>query len=249
MVQTQEKEVVIKHLEVIEIKPEQYGLLLYFLLNRKLNPKILKEIEESLLRNKVITRDVVVAWNKKNNRYVILDGQHLVHVLMKYNMSIFCKVYVCDNEAELTQLIIDMNNKGKKWKLFDYVNTWKENGLKDYSVLKNAIEIMYPYLQDTVVIQAYAQLSTREKATNMVKEGTFKIINRKKSEQYLDYIADLCSILPNTRVINQALIRLILKLGDYNHKRMIKNLKKADLTFSHTSEASVYNKLLAIYNK
>jgi hypothetical protein len=135
--------------------------------------------------------------------------------------------------------------------LSDYINGWRESGNKDYRLLMNAKDVMYPDVQLSVIIQAYAQTG-RGKATKMVKEGTFKITNREKSEQIIDSVSNCLGFLPNTRPINEALVKLILTNEDYDQKRMITNLKEAlkrNVNFVLKSESETYKLLQKIYKK
>jgi len=99
-------------------------------------------------------------------------------------------------------------------------------------------------------MQAYSQ-KTRSKVTKMVKEGTFEIVNKLRGEELLGYIRELSYSLPNTRPMNEALIKLMLTVEAYNQKAMVKKIKSAikDKFIFSTSEGKLYAQLLEIYNK
>jgi hypothetical protein len=234
----------------LTINPEQYGLLAEMAKNRKVTENGVKQMKESVVRHGIL-RNVIVVWDEKKNKYFIVDGQHLVRAIKELGWDIPCLVVDCKSDAEITQLMIDLNNISRSWKIEDYIRGWKESGKKDYRILENARSIMYADIQVSVIIQAFTQ-ETRSKATKMVKEGSFVVVDRERGEFYLDSVSDCNSFLPNTRQINEALIKLMLNVEDYNHKTFIKNLKaanKAKVQFSHTSEKQVYDELMRIYNK
>jgi len=240
----------IKKNKKIVIEPSQYGLLTTVAMNRPIKESSVQDLIGSLNRNGQI-REVIVVWDAKKSRYIIVDGQHLCEALKKLGEPIECILVECESEAEIVQLMIDTNNISKAWKLEDYIHSWKESGKKDYRILENAKDVMYADIQLSVLIQAYAQ-ERRSKATKMVKEGTFKILDREKGEFFIDCVSSCSTMLPNTRQVNEALIKLMLSVEDYNQKRMITNIKSAlkrKIDFSHTSEKAIFEKLVEIYNK
>ena len=240
----------IKQNKKIVIDENQYGLLTRTVFNRVLSESGIESLKESVERHGQI-RNVIVVWDNKKGRYIIVDGQHLTEALKRLNQKIECIVVEVNDEAEMVQLMIDTNNIAKSWKIENYIHSWKESGKKDYRILENARSVVYADIQVSVIIQAYTQ-KNRSKATKMVKEGTFAIVDRTKGEFYIDCVSDCSTLLPNTRQVNEALIKVMLGVETYDHKRMIKNLKgalKKKVDFSHTSEKAIYNKLVEIYNQ
>lgn len=235
--------------KIVEVSQEQYGLLAKMPMNRPVTQEGVKKMKGSVERNGVL-RDVIVVWDKKKNRYLIVDGQHLSQALIEMSLPVRCRVVECESETEITQLMIDLNNISKSWKLENYVHGWKESGLKDYRILENAATVVYPDVQISVIIQAYTQ-QNRGKATKMVKDGTFAIVDRNRGDFYIDCVSDCSTMLPNTRQMNEALIKLMLSEETYDHKRMVKNIKaamKKGVEFSHTSEKANFLILKRIYD-
>lgn len=234
----------------ITLTLSECGLLHRIPMNRPVSNAGVNIMRESVIRNGILRR-VILTWDAKKSRYYIIDGQHLIEALKQLEYDIPCLVVGVENEAQMVQLMIDLNNISKSWKLDDYINGWRESGNKDYRLLMNAKDVMYPDVQLSVIIQAYAQTG-RNKATKMVKEGTFKIVNREKSEQIIDSVSNCLGYLPNTRPINESLVKLMLTTEDYNQKRMITNLKdavKRNVNFVLKGEAETYKLLEKIYKK
>lgn len=244
---TEQTMVTLREAKLVTINPEQYGLLISLAKNRPVKKSHAMQMKLSVMRNGVL-RYVIVVWDSKKNKYYIVDGQHLVYALKELNLPIDCKVVECENEEQITQLMIDLNNTSKSWKLNDYIHGWAESGNKHYRLLKNAMNLTYSDMQVSVVIQAYT-MQNRAKATKMVKEGRFEIVNKVKGDELIDCVSECAEIVPNTRQMNEALIKLMLRTEGYNHKHMIKRLKAVvkHFVFS-TSEGKLYEQLETIYN-
>jgi hypothetical protein len=238
---------IVKNNNKVTITPENYHLLKRFKTNRSVIPSHVQRMKLSVMKHGVL-RAVIVVFDATDNTYQIIDGQHLIKALIELNMDIDCYVVSVDGEEEKTQLMIDLNNITKSWKLNDYVNSWAESGIKPYQKLRTAATISYPYVQISVLIQAFTQQS-RAKATKLVKEGTFDIVNKVRGEEQIECVCDCFDIVPNTRQMNEALIKLMLKTESYNHSHFVKKLKAVVKTYVFsTKEGELYKQLVKIYN-
>ena len=230
---------------LVVITPELYKELINSPRNRAINPLHVRKMKESVLRNGCF-RDVVVVYDATKKKYIIVDGQHLTVALQELNRAITCKIADCETEEEITQLMIDINNTSKSWSLENYINSWAESGLKAYKHLRT--EIALSDIPMTTVIQALSQ-KPRGTATKLVKEGKFEIANKQRGEELIQYVSDCATILPNTRPVCEALIKLMLTVEQYDHKRMLRACKSAvkQYIFS-TKESEMYKQLVEIYN-
>lgn len=237
-----------KKTSFVTISVSQYGLLKTRPHNRPINEKGVKTMLGSVERNGVLRYPIIV-WNQKKSHYEIIDGQHLITAIKQLELPIKCIVVEDLSEAEIVQLMIDLNNISRSWKLEDYIRSWKESGKKDYRILSSTHKETYPDLQITVLMQAYAQTS-RGVATNLVKNGEFTIVDKIKGDDLLDNLAGCGAYLPNSRQVNESLIKLMISVEDYNQTRMLTNLRKRykSLDMVHTKESSVYAALLNVYN-
>jgi len=232
----------------LKVEPETYGLLRPRPNNRPTSASGIRVMKESIKRNGILRYPIVV-WNGKKSCYDIIDGQHLIAAARELELSFNCIVAENLSENEIVQLMIDLNNINRKWKLEDYINNWILSGDKQYRPLRNSIVETYKDIQATVIIQAYTQ-KPRAIATKMVKEGTFTIVNKERGDFLLDCVSECNEYLPSSRQVNEALIKLMLKVENYDHKRMMKNLrsKYKSLDMIHTKESSVYNALSEMYH-
>lgn len=229
----------------VQITAEMYNLLQFTQKNRPINMDLVNRLKASVLRHGVL-RLVIVVWDSIKQRYLIVDGQHLTVALKQLNRNIECVIVDCETEEEMVQLMIDLNNISKSWTLENYIHSWAESGVKSYKQLRVATQLSD--VQLTVAMQAYTQQS-RAKATKMVKEGKFEIVNKQRGDELIEYVSECSAILPNTRQMNEALIKLMLKIEFYNHKHMIKRIKAVVKTFVFsTKEGELYKQLLGIYN-
>ena len=228
------------------ITKDQYDSLEFIKANRPVKKAHVKRMIESILRHGVL-RDVNVVWSDVKKKYLVADGQHLTKALIFLNRDIDCKITRCDNDADLTQLMIDLNNVSKSWQATDYIHGWSESGKKSYQLLQDIMK--NTDIQLTVVLMAYTGLS-RIAATKLMRSGNFNITNKKVGDKKINQLKECHTYLPNTRAINQALIGLINSVGEYNHKQMLDNLKHG-LKFIQlsTNEGELYNQLVTLYNK
>lgn len=227
------------------ITPEQYGLLKRMKTNRLITKSNVVTKVKSVLKYGQF-RPVLVVWNSKKNCYFIIDGQHLIEALKQLKMEINCLIYKFDNEKDITDFMITVNTTAKSWSLEDYINSWAGSGNKHYERLAEAI--FETNMQATVIMQAYTQVS-RSKATKMVKEGKFNIFDKDRGDELIEYVCQCSALLPNTRQINEALIKIMLNTEGYDNIKMKRNLKKVVKKFIFsTKESELYKQLVEIYN-
>jgi hypothetical protein len=235
----------LKNLNRVILTSKDYSLLHFSIKNRPIKKQHVAKMQESVKKHGCL-RLVIVVWDDKLEKYVVVDGQHLSHALMGLNRVIECQVVKCKNDAELTQLMIDLNNTSKSWLPNDYIHNWAESGKEDYSYIRNVIA--KNIMQLTVILMAYSQ-KKRLVATKEMKDGTLNIVNKRYGDKLITQIRDCNNFLPSTRAVNEALIQLMLNVEKYDHKKMLKHLKSSvKHTKLETNETKLYNQLLEIYN-
>ncbi len=228
----------------IVITQDNYSQLFFTHKNRVVKKPHVKLMQESVLRHGCL-RLVVVVWDDVLEKYIVVDGQHLTRALMALNRPIECHVVDCETEQDLTQLMIDLNNISKSWKPMDYVHGWAETGNKDYQFLRSVL--VKNTLQLSVVLMAYSQ-KRRMITTKDMREGTYKITDKEYGTKLISQIRDCNNHVPSTRAMNEALVQLMISIENYDHKRMIKNLRVAVKTIIFDkSETKMYNQLVDIY--
>lgn len=237
----------LKKVKIVEAKRiviTDYNQIDFCLQNRPTNPNHVKRMTKSVLKHGVL-RDIIIVWNMLLQKYLVADGQHLKLALQGLNRPLECRVVECENDSDLTQLMIDLNNTSKSWKLPDYIHGWAQSGNRDYQLIQKEAETSG--IQISVFIMAYT-LKRRTIATNMVKEGSFKIGDKKLGDKLIHNLKDYQNYLPNKREYNESLMQLMISYSEYNHKQMMKNLKIAMKYVSFTTkESEIYAQLEKIY--
>ena len=228
----------------IVITPKDYHLLNFVKGNRPVKQDHVNRMVESVKQNGV-TRDVVLVNSIFEKGYDIADGQHLTKALMALGRDIECRVMKCKDEAARVRLMIDLNNTCKSWKANDYIHSWAESGIADYKILRKAME--FSTIQLSVFLMAYTQ-KRRGIATAMMKKGTFEIADKQYGDTIIRNVMDCHNFVDNTRAINECLVNLMVSVGGYNHKRMLKNLKlsKQFLHFS-PNEGEMFKQMVKVY--
>lgn len=102
--------------------------------NRVLNQKkietICKDISEGL--NMLPFYPIIVSENK-TGIFSIIDGQHRFEISKKMNGNVY---YVICNKLSLKQ-IAQLNSRGQKWSINDFLNCYSKLGIEDYVELKS----------------------------------------------------------------------------------------------------------------
>jgi len=75
---TEQAVVSVKQTKLVTITPGQYGLLAVLPKNRPIKLPHGLQMKMSVIRNGVL-RNVIVVWDNKKNKYIIVDEQHLVY--------------------------------------------------------------------------------------------------------------------------------------------------------------------------
>lgn len=228
------------------IESSDYSKINLSNVNRKISQVQVRNLANSVMRNGIL-RLVLVIQDKETGNYVVVDGQHLAMALMELGMTIECQVIECESKQDFVQLMIDLNTTSKSWRISDYLHSWTESGNANYKTIKKILD--KTKIQVSVLLSAYSQ-TNRTMATLNFKNGSFRIKNKGIGDKIVKDITSLHSILPNTRVFNECLVKLMLSYVDYNNKKMIKNLKAVSKTIQFsTGEKKLYNQLASIYNK
>ncbi|MFS0926342.1 ParB N-terminal domain-containing protein [Enterococcus durans] len=133
--------------------------------NRQISTNI--KLEESI-KSKGILRPIIV-----NSNMEILDGQHRYIIAKKYNLSLPYYVSVSKSIED----IIVLNNTTNRWKIEDYIHTYKEDGLIDYILLEKLIKEYKNIALMDICCCAQGHCKKSRLLIEIVKEGKFKFYN------------------------------------------------------------------------
>lgn len=224
--------------------PENYDRLVFSQLNRQIYPGQVREMIASV-RLFGVLRLVIVAYDEITDKYIIIDGQHLVKALMSLNENIECQVVKCDDNNTISDLIIKLNTTSKNWSIMDFLKT-RANSCIEYRFLLNEYE--RTKLQLSVVLMAYGQ-QKRTLATKYMKEGTFKIVDRDYGGKLQEQIIECNSFIRSSRTVNECLVQIMLNTKKYSQGKMINALSKCCTKIdTNLSESEIYMQILDIYH-
>ncbi len=224
------------------IKQNEFNKLEFIDKNRPVDQKQVDIIKKSILAHGC-TRLVILVFNPKTKKYIVLDGQHLAHALFQLGMDIEATVITLKDENHLIEIMIDHNTTAKVWNTKNFINTWAKNGNVDYLTLQDKLK--ETKLQLGILLMAYT-FKNRVIASTLMKQGKFTITDKQRSETLIQNILEYRKHTPNTRQVNEALMLLMLDINDFNHKQMLTRLSQKKHTFS-TKEGEIYEQLINIY--
>ena len=216
------------------------NVIFHFLkgINREVNPSHVSKIAEAVKTIGIITREVVVArisFIDGIARNYIIDGQHLYKVCKLYKLPIKYELIVINNLEELISKIALYNASSKNWCLQDYINIWSvyKDDYKEFINLFEKYNVERTILAELLHTGIVAAARNGGNATiaKAIKEGKFRIINKKQAIEVLDYVVDLRYIFKDLgrvaqRGIISAMIEKIKAEGvNYNHNKFKKHLE------------------------
>lgn len=160
------------------------------------------------------------------NKLWVLDGQHLLTGLERLKKEVhYIKIDVKD-ELDIVRKMGLLNSSSKSWTMMDYVNAYKMY-IPDYMILfklRNLYNIEIGML--AAICQGEYAYDHRGGATN-IKEGDFKVTNADYDRMCSDF-AEQVGIIPEmSHNLKRKYLRAFMSTeGNYDHKKIIKNMKK-----------------------
>ncbi len=209
--------------------------------NRSLDFKHVSRLKESLKTVNLMPLKPIIT-NKKN---FLLDGQHRWVAAKELGLPIsYCVTDIEPKDA--IKVIQILNQNGKAWDVQDFLHL--------YCTEKNPNYIAFDGFQKKWMLgtgECLMLLSGKynRKYSNF-KKGLFKIENVAKAERLAEMFYDMERFYSDfkRRPFFVGFIRLASYEG-YNHKRLLKNLKKSDIKIAHHINSDGYlQNLLDIYN-
>jgi len=185
--------------------------------NRDIVPHQVNKMSDSVKKMAII-RPVVAAefdFLEGIKKLYIIDGQHLVHALLRLGYDIPYVVIKIENKQELVEQIALLNSSSKSWALTDYVKAW--GSLKeDYITLNQYAETYSIELSMVAAILSGNTVAHGSVVTRIIKNGTFAIMN----------VVDRMNRYENRYFISEY-VKYVKEEGTYyNHEDFIKKLKK-----------------------
>ncbi len=155
--------------------------------NRPVTVSHVRKLKESIIRHNLLHANPIIV----SQDMEIIDGQHRLEVAKQLGLPI-CYVVTDATENDMRSL----NASSKNWTLRDYLNSYVEEGLEDYIILKAYIDA-YPItlhiairlLRDGIEsITAKQTFKAETSATDEFREGTYVVKCRRDGEMFGDFV-------------------------------------------------------------
>lgn len=220
------------------LKTKEYNLFKIIKGNRKVDNKHVNHLIESMKEEYYLSPIQV------NEKMEIIDGQHRYTACRALKLPVY---YYVAKGAGL-KAIQTLNSNSKDWKTEDYLESWIEQGVKDYVIYKQ-FKDAYGFAHRINLALLVGTLGNEELDTKF-KTGEFKV---KDIQKATEVAAKLTAVEPfykgfKRRNFAYAIIRC-LKNKNYNHDTFLHKLEYQQRKMVDCSNVEQYLELIEeIYN-
>jgi len=192
----------------------------------------------------------------KDGEYYAVEGQHRIVALKIHGIKeVPCSVvdWIDDDFEEIQSFIIDLNAHNKQWTLYDYVKSWADKKIPEYTHLRNQMISYQKTLSNGVVATSYDGVS---RTHPNLKKGNLKFIDKPFSDTLTETFSDMVTKWGKKRlpaqVMRQASVNIMgfkddrygmlraFKLASVNHlTTSVEPLPDGDESFSYWFEHNV----------
>jgi hypothetical protein len=218
--------------------------------NRRTNEQHVNDIVDSILEfgcGSVVVTVVKTKCITGSVEYYVVDGQHRMLAAERLGVPIHILIVelAVDTKLNLTKYIATLNNTSSGWSPKMYLNSFKENDIREYKIMSE-LKIKTG-LTMTDLLFIFLGSNNRKEFTS----GQMTFVNEKDSMELLDSVMMVKNAIPNKAFVRRSLYKIMRLCKDY--KRMAKAiLKTAEaLKTAHTkfseNERDFYEHLVKIY--
>ena len=217
-----------------------YSIFIYPKYQRKINRAKVKYISESILENSFIECVSVRPSKKHSGKYEVYNGQHTIEACKLVSSPVVYNVF----ENVTNRGMIALNNRSQKWSLPDYLDFGVTDRDPNYLFLKKIHK--QENISLTPLIKIYG---TNKKDFEALK---WKVLNKTNGDILLDIVKDMfytynVEHAKLARFIDG--LRMVVKSGLYNHKRMMKQLSKCSKKLTKQADPTDYvSNIQYVYN-
>lgn len=217
--------------------------------NRELNSAKIKRIKSDIAGGLDVLKYCPVLVAASNNHYDILDGQHRFWVSKELRRPVH---YIIADKIGLHG-IAKINSNTEKWKNYDYLHCYIQQGIKDYEILRDFIEKYDITFSIGTRLLSYGSLSS-DGGYCGIKEfqnGNFKAVFCKEAANAIE-ACKLFDFLPfwKDRNFIIAICKIINGKGDCDFSKLIDKVKDdADELTKGMNYKQYLTALENIYNK
>jgi disulfide oxidoreductase YuzD len=232
-------------------KTTNYKMFKYMKGNRSVNPEHVSRLVRAI-KDRNLLSEFPVMVDSKN--YVI-DGQHRIKAAQSLKLPVYYR------KVEETGIsvydVAKFNTAHKTWNYVDIMNSYADQGKKDYQVLKD-----FMGRTGLTVTASLVLLSASDENKNVLaggtilrktkfREGEFKVVDLKGAEQKAGMLSDLSALSPyyHERAFVQAALIMFNTTG-YDHERMKKQMEVAGrIEYKYNDVTAYLRKFEAVYNR
>lgn len=179
--------------------------------------------------------------------YYVADGQHRIIAAQRLNIPVNVLIVelAVDTKLNITKYIAALNNTATGWTPSNYLNSFKENGVREYTIMDELK--MKTGLTMTDLLYIFLGSNNRKEFSS----GEMKFVNEADSMELLDAVMMVKNVIPNKAFVRRSLYKIMRLCKDY--KRMAKAILKTSeaLKTAHTkfseNEREFYDHLVKIY--
>lgn len=164
-------------------------------------------------------------------RLYVLDGQHLLNGLIRYDEEIPYIIIPIKDEKELVEKIALLNSSSKPWILQDYVTAWASLE-KDYIKLNKYHEVHDIEFSILASILGEVSLANGTTISKLIKNGDFRIINEEKG----------CEIVKNLSECLKNMNRMDRKANRYFALNML-NFTNVSKEYKHLEFLGIWKRI------
>lgn len=171
-------------------------------------------------------------------KHYILEGQHRWEALKILNVEeVPCSIidWLGEDFEEIQRYIVSLNSSNKNWNLYDYVKSWSEKKIPEYSHLRSQMIQYNKTLSNGVVATAFDGIMRGHKP---LMNGKLSFIDKTASdtiaEEFSQLVAKYGKKKVPAQVLRQAAIRIIKSETIYEDLRAFKKAVNSFLSASDT---------------
>jgi len=142
---------------------------------------------------------------EKDGEYYAVEGQHRIVALKLHNVKeVPCSIidWIDEDFEEIQSFIIDLNAHNRQWNLYDYVKSWADKKLPQYTHLRNQMINYQKTLSNGVVATSYDGVVRSHPS---IKNGSLKFIDKTFSDTLVDTLSQMVSKWGKKRLPAQVL--------------------------------------------
>jgi len=193
---------------------KNYDLFQDVLGNRKMCPHNLNRIRVSMLIKPLMSPILV------NEFFQVIDGQHRLAIWKEMNLP----VYFITVEGYGINEVHQMNENMKHWNLFDFVNSYADQGIEDYILFRDFLKKYGFAVRETLALLVG---ENKKYAERDLKRGDLKIVDSANAFKLADQIVEVGQYYKQYQrrtFINT--MRHLFNHKDYNHSFFVHQLSK-----------------------